>query len=182
MSQFMYISSPKELGIGSFGTREVEITSFEVVDGNKFLVNGTREIKDSLGILKDKDLNWVQNNIHIFDGRPGGGLHISEGFGYINRVSRHFTNAYIYGFSFTLYSGFKPMLEKMDDLTHDKKVFYNYLKDNSDGVEYFELFSSWADEEAEERNKSKDLDITLADIEKMDYFTLYDRQYIRIRV
>lgn len=60
-----------------------------------------------------------------------------------------------------------------------KHVLLKYIRDSLNENQYIEFFSSWADEEELERNKSLDTIIYLDDLDAINNLRIQDRQYIR---
>jgi hypothetical protein len=157
----------------------VVIDSLEVIDNENATVNGKYEIKGGIIGFNDKDIDWFKRNLLIFEDGIAAGVHIAS-IGEYEDICMHFQNEYVYMIQFNHVGAPDCNLtpKRLVELEKDKGTLVKIFNevDISDG--FFELFSSWANEEVEPRHKSKTM--TISDLEKLNYVTLRDREYIKV--
>lgn len=186
MSQFHYIASPIELEVGSFGSNKTEIREIEIINPRLIRINLTKEIKFHFPIDKSKTVEDIKNELEVYETEEdAAGIFISSLYEGFSEVRRHFKNRFVYmisaNFGDFIYTDNlnRLSIERYKANIKCKKVLFEYIRESLNQGEFMEFFSSWADEEGLERNKSLDTTIYLDETETLSDFKIEDRQYIR---
>lgn len=184
MSQFNYLASPKQIELGCYGSTRLYIDNVKIINDKKAIINDDIEIDAGILSFEGKTIDWFRKALLIFEDGIAAGIYVSNICAWASGIRDHFENKYVYMIELNTSSEETSNLcpEAAKAFEMDKETLVTLFKDLDIGEGFFELFSSWTEDEGEPRDKAKDMVMSLEALESLDYVTLEDRQYIRITV
>jgi len=178
MSTFHYIASNYKLKTGYFGYEKVNIESIRKNSPTSVIING--KVECQLGVMKDKDLEWLKDNMIVYDSEYGGaGIGVSERIVESIGVEQHISKKYIYEVSPSW--GHLLSFEDQDEISKKcVEFFVKYLKDEIRLGETIEFLTTWAGEET--MKLSTIIEVDLSRVNHINEFEIQDRQLIRFTI
>lgn len=187
MSLFHYIGAPRELPLGQRGGRRSEehiqnhsspIIMFR--DGRHPMIPLERFIADSE--IKEEEIEVYDSLVDL------AGVYIMPIHNGNKDIKKHFTNPFVYQIAAS-WGSFQLNSMLKDSYPDDYKVnvrcmevLAQLIRDYGAEGEVFELYSSWADEEYKDKDRSLTQVLDLKCIAVLEHFELIDRQYIQVKL
>lgn len=186
MSLFHYIGANKKLPLGERGSKKINYCCDS--DGKRTAINIRSSNLPEGMIPLDQiiDLSHIKlNEIEEYETmEDAAGIYVKEVPPCYNAIKKHFKSKFVYWVSanFGIFLLNESIKERyIDSYSANKKCLkelFKLIEENINGNEVIEIYSCWADEEEESRNRKLDMVINLSSFEIGDNFELKDKQYI----
>ncbi|OBZ07637.1 hypothetical protein A8L34_26295 [Bacillus sp. FJAT-27264] len=187
MTQFHYIGSPVELPLGERGSVLSSKTRSEMLASPQYQAKREELKQQGMVPLEEIfDLSHLRDeDCLVYDTEEdAGGIYI-EALGYWNEeIRKHFQSPYVYKISpnwgsFTA----KPADQETRPDSENASLkccreLFKLMQDFGVPGSVFELYSCWADEEGDPRNKKYDRVIDLSTFSLEQGFDLLEKEYI----
>jgi hypothetical protein len=186
MSLFHYIGANKELPLGKRGSKKIDDGHESESKRLAIRIKNTNLPKGMIPLEQIIDLSHIKpDNIEEYETmEDAAGIYIEEVPQCYSSIKNHFKSKYVYqvSASFGNFLLNKSLKERYSEsYSANKKCLkelFKLIEENINEDENMEIYSCWADEEDEPRNRKLDMSINLVSFEIGDNFELKDKQYI----